>query len=253
MPPSPAKKSNGGDNDQPEQPHPAETQLTGYVSAYEHQQILRRLEQLEKAGLGQSPVSNGSDSSVNDPVNSPASEDKTRDDELKKTVTDSEQETSVAWQEIFALQEAVKRERDKERDIDYEREEALFDLSQGYDGQSAATEEEQLNQRLEDNQLEPGEDLNDYQTRMSEFATLTKEMLLMRLEAADTQLKQQQEQHQAMLLGIIASLIEKMPGDVNLKNIAQSSFVAASTEISNEAGEANRVNFQKMFFNSFGK
>ena len=51
-----------------------------------------------------------------------------------------------------------------------------------------------------------------YQERMSQFATLTKEVLVMRLESANAQLKEQQERHQASLLNIIATLIEKDAG-----------------------------------------
>lgn len=224
---------------------------TSYVSSEEHQQVIQRLEQLERAGLTSTVAQNGSLPKTTQPgpaqpagpnteAESPAGED---DVNARK------------WLEIAQLQQAYQKEREKEKDIDYEREESLFDLTQSHNGRvlgGVGEEEEEVNQRLLDNQLEDGEDMDEYRHRMNQFAQLSKEMLVMRLEAAETRLREQQEKHQEYLLNIIASLIAKVPSDVNLKSVVQSSFVAASTEISDEDGEENRVNFQKMFYQNFG-
>lgn len=224
-----------------------------YVTSQEHQQVLTRLAELEKGGYSPTIKENGTgqptdttEPQASTTTGSTASQEKeTKADEL---------ELSEAWKEIYALQQAYRLEREKESEIDYEREQILFDLSQGYDGRftesSAPTElseEDRMNQRLLDNQLEDGEELTLYQERISELATLTKEVLLTRLEEKDNQLREQQERHQAALLTIISTLIERLPGDVNVKSVVQSSYVAASKEISNEEGEANRVSFAEMF------
>ncbi|MFD2935414.1 hypothetical protein [Spirosoma flavum] len=232
-----------------------------YVTSEEHQGVLARIAELEKNGYSPKVEPDGQ---PNQPlqttsVAAPQPGNLPGEQGLVAGTKSEEPEMSDAWKEIYALQQAYRLEREKENDIDYEREQTLFDMSQGYDGKrpSQATEsdfqeEDHLDQRLQDNQLEDGEELDVYQERMNTFATLTKEMLIMRLDAADRQLREQQEKHQATLLNIIASLIERMPGDVNLKNVVQSSFVAASSEISNEEGEPNRNLFQEMFFQNVG-
>jgi hypothetical protein len=91
------------------------------------------------------------------------------------------------WKEFFSLQEAYKQEWDRELAIDYEREQTLFDIAQGYTGQMYGLEtEDELDQKLQDNRFEEGENLESYQERMKQFASLTKEMLIMRLASADT-------------------------------------------------------------------
>lgn len=226
-----------------------------YVLSEEHQQVLLRLEQLEKMGVAPGVEQNGSLTHESAPAETVVMQ--TADLEKESTSQQSPALDSERWQEIFGLQDAYRQQREKEQDIDYEREQALFDLTQGFDGirpllAQENDEEENTEQRFLDNRLEEGIPLDEYQERMSRFASLSREMLVMRLEAADIQLREQQETHQKSLLSIIASLIEKMPGDVNLKSVAQASFVAASTEISNVDGAANRENFQQMFFEQFG-
>lgn len=232
----------------------SEKPVTSYISSAEHKLVLQRLELLEKAGPTPKVVQ--SDNLTNGPRVAPDSDDVQETDEssgsgLPKGVNATKDDV---WKELSALQQAYEAQREKERDTDYGREEALFDLSESHNGISpnqltgqATSNEDELDQRLLDNQLDEGEEFNLYHQRMNHLATLSKEMLVMRLEAADTQLREQQEKHQAHLLSIIASLIEKAPSDVNLKHVAQSSFVAASREISNEDGQTNRENFQAMF------
>ena len=236
------------------QEEPGEEPPISYVTSEDHQLVLKRLAELEKGGHAPKV-----DENVN--LFQPTGSEPSIPDSASRLETNlgSAEEPSDKWKEIFALQEAYKAEREKESDIDYEREQTLFDISQGYDGRFSErpvgerlTEEEDTDQRLLDNQLEEGEDLAAYQERLSQFASLSKEMLIMRLEASDTLLREQQKNHQEALLKIIATLIERMPGDVNLKSIAQSSYVAASSEISNQDGETNRDNFQEMFFKAYG-
>ncbi|WP_018620807.1 hypothetical protein [Spirosoma luteum] len=238
----------------------ADLPKASYVSSEEHQQVLKRLEQLEKTGL----TSKVEQDSVG-PHDTISSTKDSRggvnpETELAATDTTAEDANSEKWKQIVALQEAYQRERQKERDIDYEREQTLFDVSQGPSGrigdwtnEDVLGDENETEQRMLDNQYQIGEDLESYQKRMSQFATLSKEVLIMRLESANTQLKEQQERHQASLLNIIATLIEKGPGDVNLKSIAQSSYATASSEITDDDGETNMENFQKMFHESFGR
>ena len=233
-----------------------------YVTSEEHQGVLARIAELEKNGYSPRVEPDGQPDQPLQPTPVAALQpgNLTGEQGLAAGIKSEEPEMSDAWKEIYALQQAYRLEREKENDIDYEREQTLFDMSQGYDGkrpsqaiESDFQEEDELGQRLQDNLLEDGEELDVYQERMNTFATLTKEMLIMRLDAADRQLREQQEKHQATLLNIIASLIERMPGDVNLKNVVQSSFVAASSEISNEEGETNRNLFQEMFFQNVGR
>lgn len=229
--------------------------VTNYISSEEHQLVLQRLERLERAGLAPKVTQNGS--LTNGSQTAPDPDDVQETDKLTTSglPRDLNATKDDVWEELFALRQAYEVQREKERDTDYSREETLFDLSESHNGISpdqltgqVTSDEDELNQRLLDNQLEEGEDINQYHHRMNYFATLSKEMLVMRLEAAETQLREQQEKHQAYLLSIIASLIEKVPSDINLKHVAQSSFVAASKEISNEDGETNRENFQAMFY-----
>lgn len=240
----------------------ADLPTTNYVSLEDHQQVLQRLEELEKAGLPPKIDQNGSIHSNTVPILAPEADRGEADTELaiNDNVINEEDLNSEKWKEIIALQEAYQKERLKEKEINYEQEQTLFDISQGYDGSmldlatdSVTFGDEENEQRLLDNQYEIGEELDAYQERMSQFATLTKEMLIMRLESADALLREQQEKYQASLLNIIASLIEKVPGDINLKNIAQSSLDATSTDLANADGETNRENFQKMFYKSFGQ
>lgn len=230
---------------------------TGYVSSEEHQQVIERLEQLERAGLTPKVAQSGNLTETIQPgPEAKQSSGPTTEAENKA----GEDDANVRkWLEIAQLQEAYQKEREKEKDIDYEREGNLFDLTQSYDGRvpggkagGIGEDEDEVNQRLLDNQFEEGEDMNEYRQRMNQFAQLSKEMLVMRLEAAETRLREQQEKHQAYLLDIIGSLIAKVPSDVNLKSVVQSSFVAASTEITDEDGEENRLNFQKMFYQNVG-
>ena len=232
----------------------SEEPVTSYISSEEHKLVIQRLELLEKAGLAPKVVQNGNQ--TNDARITPDLDDVQETDESSRSglPKDVNATKDDVWEELSALRLAYAAQREKERDTDYGREETLFDLSESYNGISpdqltgkVTSDEDELNQQLQDNLLEEGEELNLYHQRMNHLATLSKEMLVMRLEAADTQLREQQEKHQAYLLSIIASLLEKVPSDVNLKHVAQSSFVAASKEISNEDGQTNRENFQAMF------
>ena len=230
----------------------SESEPAGYVSFREHEEVLKRIELLEKTQQTSKTEPGGEQPTLPAPDNS-ASNDSPDQTGSSEPENPSEAET---WKEIYALQQAYRLQREKEKDVDYSREESLFDLSQGYNGRSPdrpLDEDEETEQRMQDNQLETGEEVDAYQQRISHFSSLSREMLVMRLEAADAQLLEQQTRHQASLLAIITSLIEKMPGDVNLKSIAQASFVAASAEISDEDGAENRANFQRMFNQSFGR
>lgn len=228
---------------------------TNYISSEEHQLVLQRLDQLERVGLAPKVTQNGS--LTNSSQRAPDPDDGQETDKLTTSglPRDLNATKDDVWEELFALRQAYEVQREKERDTDYGREETLFDLSESHNGISpnqltdqGTSDEDELNQRLLDNQLEEGEELNQYHQRMNYFATLSKDMLVMRLEVAETRLREQQEKHQAYLLSIIASLIEKVPSDINLKHVAQSSFVAASKEISDEDGQTNRENFQAMFY-----
>lgn len=174
------------------------------------------------------------------------------------------------WNEIYALQQAYKQEREQETEVDYEREQALFDLSQGSDSRplvkltpgdpdAVRVEEETqpretVDRQLDDNRLEAGESLAGYHQRMNQFASLTKEMLMIRLDAANEQLRQQQEKYQASLLSIIASLIERTPADFNLQRIAQASLKMASAEQPFDEEQApNPTLFQEMFHQFAGR
>lgn len=232
-----------------------------YVTSEEHHLVLARIAELEKGGYSLKVKENARIEPTEKARQQKSLTNGLGADQVTKEETKSEGvELSDAWMEIYALQQAYKLERERESEIDYEREQVLFDLSQGYDGQfvenlptAQMTEEELMNQRLLDNQLEEGQELAVYHERMSQVATLTKEVLITRLDERDRQLREQQEKHQAALLTIISTLIERMPGDVNLKSIVQSSYVAASKEIATDEGEANRVSFQEMFMQHIGK
>ena len=234
---------------------------TTYVTLEEHKLVLKRLAELEKGDY--TPKAEDKATVQNPSLeNLPSSQAiiSTSEKDAVEPTSKDEPLNSEQWKEIFALQEAYRKQREIEKEIDYEREQTLFDLSQGYDGKftgvstrSYLSEEQLTDQRLLDNQYEEGEELGEYHKRVNQFASMTKEMLIMRLDASDRQLREQQEKHQAMLLTIISTLIERLPNDVNLKSVAQSSYVAASTEISNEEGEPNRNLFKEMFFEHLRK
>ncbi len=247
----PAQEAGSSLNREDSEAEPA----TNYISSEEHQLVLQRLDQLERVGLAPKVTQNGSLTNGHRTGADP--DDVQVTDEL--STSDLPRDLNAAkddvWEELLALRQAYEVQREKERDTDYGREETLFDLSESHNGISpnqltdqGTSDEDELNQRLLDNQLEEGEELNQYHQRMNYFATLSKDMLVMRLEVAETRLREQQEKHQAYLLSIIASLIEKVPSDINLKHVAQTSFVAASKEISDEDGQTNRENFQAMFY-----
>ncbi|CCH57592.1 hypothetical protein BN8_p06785 (plasmid) [Fibrisoma limi BUZ 3] len=252
--PSALTKKDQIDKGEPEQTSNNAAEPVTYVTLEEHQKVLARLAELERGSESASKPILQTDPAMSTPGAGRIGE------KDKNDISSAEPEVSEAWQKIFALQEAYRRERERERETDYEREQSLFDLSEGFDGQFSPNtnqlplpEEERMNQRLLDNQLEDGEALDVYQARMNQFAQLTKEVLVTRLDVFDKQLREQQERHQAMLLTIIRSLIDKTPGDANLKSVVQSSYVAASKEISNEDSEPNRISFAEMFSQHVGK
>lgn len=259
---------------EPDQEEPVDDPLiTNYVSTQEHQLVLKRLDELERAGLTPKVEQNGNlpnKTSAIPAYDSDSGQMTSKSVESNSTVGE-EDDREQKWKEIAALQEAYQKEREKERDIDYGREEDLFDLTQSYDGRSPGKYrtakqpavvaagtipleaiDEEMDQRLLENRLEEGEDMDQYRQRLDQFATLSREILVMRLAAADTQLREVQETHQRQLLSLITAIIEKVPADVNLKSLVQSSFVSASTEISNEDGEPSRINLQNEFYKAWG-
>ncbi|WP_338877304.1 hypothetical protein WBJ53_32995 (plasmid) [Spirosoma sp. SC4-14] len=250
---SPTKKSVC--EDEPSRGEPKEGKPTQYVTTEDYQLVLNRLSELEREsyspGMEEDANSQKATASGKQLIQTNVCLD--TEAGISEEAIDREATNSDKWKEIFALQETYRIEREKEKEIDFEREQALFDVSQSYDDLLPEEfMEKEIDQRLIDNQLEEGEKLETYQDRMNQFATLTKEMLILRLEAANTQLKEQHERHQATLLSIIASLIDRLPGDVNLKSVAQASMVAASAEMSNDETETNRKIFQEMFYKNFG-
>lgn len=225
-----------------------------YVTSDEHQLVLDRIAELERGGSNPKVEGTSSpDVATSSEAKPLPSGDSPEAEPLRENEDGTKDGLSVDnWKEIFRLQEEYRVQLENEKDTDYLREQVLFDLSQSLDGQSPGlSQEERADQLLLDNQLEEGESLEVYQERMGKFASLTKEVLIMRLEESDAKLKEQYEKHQQNLLEIIASLIKQIPGDVNLKAVAQASFVDASSEISNLEGEGNRNIFQSMFQKNF--
>lgn len=227
------------------------------ISSEEVLEIRQRLTTLEKLGYAPkvepAPV-------VDTALSQPTEAVSVAESVPVETVTAPEVDSQVdspRWEEIADLQRRYLEARAKEEHIDYQWEETSlnFDLNQSYNGRAPGTlsDEEQdqaIDQRLEDNLLEEGERVEDYQKRLDEFASLTKEILTTRLDKYNQELREQQEQHLSEMKALIASMLKQAPTDGNWKRVAESSFVAASAEISDVDGEPVRTNFQE-FFNNY--
>jgi hypothetical protein len=250
VPPTPQPESEDSQHSESEQ-----EEANQYVTKKAHQSVLNRLAELERGPQTPKVSENGTLPKSTGTEPSPtvvSTED--HSNSLTESAETEESANSQKWHEIFVLQEALKAEQPKDKDVDFECEQVLFDLSQGYDNQPSNSHSElELNERFIENALEEGEPLTEYQQHMEKLASLTKEMLITRLEVTDRQLREQQERHQAALLSIITSLIGRIPGDINVKNVVESSFLADSEVIASQSTETNRNLFQEMFFKSFSQ
>ncbi|MVM42219.1 hypothetical protein GO730_38600 [Spirosoma sp. HMF3257] len=241
MPKSSQPESNIGQDFESEQ-----EESNQYVTKETHQHVLNRLAELEHS------IQNTKVSETGTLPKSTGTEQTPTPIKVENQTETSQPEESLhsqKWQEIYALQEAFKAEREKEKSIDYEREQMLFDISQGY---ASNQSEVAIDQQLIENTLEEGEVLDDYQKRIQKLASLTNEMLTTRLEVADRQLREQGDQYQATLLAIIKSLINRIPGDSNVKSLIETRFEAESEATAGQENGPNKSIFHEMFYKNIG-